>query len=100
MSEEHLWTLLRDAEELPYGPARTALVEQAMSEADAAGPHPLRYHARLAATNCYVYGGEPAKTFYNFYWCVAADGRGPAGHQGTPPDPVLAVTAPGPRRAC
>ena len=63
MSEEHLWTLLRDAEELPYGPARTALVEQAMTEADAAGLRPLSYHARLAATNCYVYGGEPARSF-------------------------------------
>ena len=83
MSEQQLWTLLRHAEELPYGPARTALVEQAMSEADAAGPHPLRYHARLAATNCYVYGGEPAKSFDTFYWCVAEYDRDPAAHEET-----------------
>src|SRR5256886_3476882 len=86
MSEQQLWTLLRHAEELPYGPARTALVEQAMSEADAAGPHPLRYHARLAATNCYVYGGEPAKSFDTFYWGVAEYDRDPAAHQETPPN--------------
>src|SRR2546421_2647169 len=54
-----------------------------MSEGDAAGPHPLRYHARLAATNCYVYGGEPAKSFDTFYWCVAEYDRDPAAHEET-----------------
>src|SRR5690348_1600771 len=83
MSEETLWTLLRHAEELPYGPARTALVEQAMTEADAAGLRPLAYHARLAATNCYVYGGEPAKSFDTFFWCVEEFDRDPQAHEGT-----------------
>jgi cellulose synthase operon protein C len=80
MSEEHLWTLLRHAEELPYGPARTALVEQAMTEADADGLTHLRYHTRMAATNCYVYGGEPAKSFDTFAWCVAEFDRDPQAH--------------------
>lgn len=80
MSEEHLRTLLRHAEELPYGPARTALVEQAMTEADADELAHLRFHARLAATNCYVYGGEPAKSFDTFAWCVAEYDRDPAAY--------------------
>ncbi len=80
-SEEHLWSLLRQAQDLPYGPARTALVEQAMTEADAAGLRPLSFHARLSATNCYVYGGEPAKAFDTFYWCVAEFDREPRAHE-------------------
>src|SRR5262249_21227260 len=80
MKEDYLWGLLRQAEDLPYGPARTALVEQAMTEADAAELRPLSFHARLAATNCYVYGAEPVKAFDTFYWCVAEFDRDPRAH--------------------
>src|SRR5262249_22689940 len=52
-----------------------------MSEADAAGLRSLSYHAPLAATNCYVYGGEPAKSFDTFFLCVAEDDRGPPAHE-------------------
>jgi tetratricopeptide (TPR) repeat protein len=80
-SEEHLWGLLRQAEELPYGPARTALVEQVITEADAAGLRPLSFHARLSATNCYVYGGEPVRSFDTFSWTVAEFDRDPSAYE-------------------
>src|SRR5256714_9869727 len=82
-TEERLWSLLRQAEELPFGGQRTALIEQVTAEADAAGYRRLAFHARLAGTNGYVYGGEPAKSFGTFTWCLAEFDRDPAAHEGS-----------------
>src|SRR2546421_22005 len=79
-TEERLWSLLRQAEELPFGGNRTALVEQVIAEADA-GRHPmLAFQARMAGTTCYIYGGEPAKSVETFAWCLAEFDRDPAGY--------------------
>src|SRR5256885_6107539 len=80
-TEERLWSLLRQAEELPFGGNRAALIEQVIAEADAAGYRQLAFHARLAGTNGYVYGGEPAKSFGTFTWCLAEFDRDPEAHE-------------------
>jgi tetratricopeptide (TPR) repeat protein len=82
-TEERLWSLLRQAEELPFGGNRTALIEQVITEADAGGYQQLAFHARLAGTNGYVYGGEPAKSFGTFTWCLAEFDRDPEAHEGS-----------------
>ncbi|OLB64789.1 MAG: hypothetical protein AUI10_09585 [Actinobacteria bacterium 13_2_20CM_2_72_6] len=82
-TEERLWSLLRQAEELPFGGSRTALIEQVITEADTADYRRLAFHARLAGTNGYVYGGEPAKSFNTFTWCLAEFDRDPVAHEGS-----------------
>ena len=79
-SEERLWSLLRQAEELPYGANRTALVEQVIAEADAGRYPALAFQARMAGTTCYIYGGEPAKSVDTFTWCLAEFDRDPVGY--------------------
>ena len=66
-----LWSLLSQAEDMPWGAAQIALVEQVVRHVDAAGDPQLAFVARLIATNAYVYGGEPAKAFAPFSWCVS-----------------------------
>jgi tetratricopeptide (TPR) repeat protein len=68
-TEEELWSLLREAYQMPYGGAQIALVEQVMAHADAGGHDALRLASRLFATTAYVQGGEPAKSFVTFSWC-------------------------------
>ena len=82
-SEERLWGLLRQAEELSFGTSRTALVEQVIADADRAGYDGLAFHARMIATTSYVFGGEPAKSFDTFAWCLAAFDRDPEQHSGS-----------------
>ena len=66
-----LWSLLSQAEDMPWGAAQIALVEQILRRVDTAGDPRLAFVARLVATNAYVYGGEPAKAFAPFSWCVS-----------------------------
>src|SRR5260221_10537133 len=80
-SEDRLWGLLRQAEELPFGANRTASVEQVITDADAAGYPRLGFHARLSGTTCYIYGGEPAKSVDTFSWCLAEFDRDPVGYE-------------------
>src|SRR6266571_708560 len=79
-SEERLWSLLRQAEELPFGANRTALVEQVIAEADTGRYPELAFQARLSGTTCYIYGGEPAKSVDTFTWCLAEFDRDPDGY--------------------
>jgi len=80
-SEDELWDMLRESADMPFGPARTALTEQIVEQADALRAAELRFKARLLATNAYVYGGEPAKSFVTFAWCLAEYDRDPRGHR-------------------
>jgi tetratricopeptide (TPR) repeat protein len=73
-----LWALLGQAEEMPYGAAQIALVEQVLRRVDEAGDPALAFYTRLLATTAYVYGGEPGKAFVPFSWCVADFDRKPA----------------------
>src|SRR5256885_17134186 len=94
-TEERLWSLLRQAEELPFGGNRTALIEQVIAEADAAGYRRLAFHARLAGTNGYVYGGEPAQSFGTLTRCLAEVDPHPPAPEGDPPSPLWQVQNPG-----
>ncbi|MFD0900176.1 hypothetical protein [Actinomadura sediminis] len=77
MSVEDVYELMRRAEELPYGEARTVLVEDALRRADAAGDEELAFRVRIALTNAYHYGGEPAKAFATFSRTLADHDRDP-----------------------
>ncbi|GII22233.1 hypothetical protein [Planosporangium mesophilum] len=77
-TEDDLWHLLVEARGVPYGAGQIALVEQVVQHADAAGSDRLRFAARMMATNAYTYGGEPAKAFVTFSWCLAEYDRDPA----------------------
>ncbi|MEU7903786.1 tetratricopeptide repeat protein [Actinoplanes sp. NPDC049118] len=77
-SIEELWTLLREAHRMPYGAAQIALIEQVVRHADALGERELGYEARILATTAYTYGGEVAKSFVTFSWCLSDFDRDPA----------------------
>jgi tetratricopeptide (TPR) repeat protein len=64
--------------DLPYGAAHIAAAEEAVRHADALGDAELAFHARMAATPAYQHGGEPAKAFVTFSWCLAAYDEDPA----------------------
>jgi hypothetical protein len=68
---QELWQLLSETENMQYGPARTALAEELLRHVDSAGDQQLSFGARLIATNSFAYGGEPAKAFVTFSWCIS-----------------------------
>ncbi|HEU4421219.1 MAG TPA: hypothetical protein VFR67_01620, partial [Pilimelia sp.] len=72
--------------EMPDGPGQIAVAEEAIRHADALGDRGLAFDARMLATSAYHRGGEPAKSFVTFSWCLAdydADpGRHDAGDDG------------------
>jgi tetratricopeptide (TPR) repeat protein len=77
-SSEELRGLLQEAYRMPYGAAQIALVEQVIRHADALGDRELGYQARILATTAYTYGGEVAKSFVTFSWCLSDFDRDPA----------------------
>jgi len=77
-SAAELWDLLREAYELPYGAAQIALFDQLLPHVDGTGDAELAYTARIVATTAYTYGGEPAKAFVTFAWCLSDFDRKPA----------------------
>ena len=77
---DELWQLLRRAEDLPYGAAQIALIEEVLRHVDATGDPDLAFTARIFATTAYVYGGEPVKAFVTFSWCVSDFDRKPGPH--------------------
>ena len=79
-TERQVWDLLVRAEEMPYGAAKIALVEQVIAHADALRMADAAFEARMLATNAYVYGGEPAKAFVTFSWCLSEYDRQPERH--------------------
>ncbi|MDG4826260.1 hypothetical protein O7635_30795 [Asanoa sp. WMMD1127] len=62
--------MLDQAREMPYGAAQIALLEQAIAHADAQRLADEAFEARMLATTGYVYGGEPARSFVTFSWCL------------------------------
>lgn len=77
-SADELRALLEQASHLPYGASRIALVEQVVRHADTLADPDLAFSARMHATTAYVYGGEPAKSFVSFSWCLSDFDRNPA----------------------
>ncbi|GAA1755930.1 hypothetical protein [Luedemannella helvata] len=70
----HVW-------DMPYGAAHIAAAEEAMRHADALGSADLAFHARMAATPAYQHGGEPAKAFVTFSWCLSEYDKDPGRHK-------------------
>src|SRR5256885_15860499 len=62
---------------MPYGAGQIALVEQVIQHADAAGIDEVRFAGRMFATHAYNHGGEPAKAFVTFSWCLGEYDRDP-----------------------
>jgi tetratricopeptide (TPR) repeat protein len=75
---DELWGLLHQAEQMPWGAAQIALLEQVLRHADASGDRELQYAARMLGTSAYVYGGEVAKSFVTFSWCLSDFDSDPA----------------------
>lgn len=80
-TEQELWDKLATAYRMPYGRTRTTTVEEVIRHADARGAEKLRFAARMLATGSYTYGGEPAKAFVTFAWCLATYDRQGAGQE-------------------
>ncbi|WP_370948300.1 tol-pal system YbgF family protein [Amycolatopsis sp. cg5] len=76
MSEDELWNRLRAAGSRPYGRAHIAELEEILRQVDAQGSPRLKYTTRLMIANAYRHGGEPAKAFVPFSWCLAAHDAG------------------------
>jgi tetratricopeptide (TPR) repeat protein len=76
-TEDDLWRLLAQAHDMPYGTGQITLVEQVIRHADAAGLDGPSFAARMLATQAYTYGGEPAKAFVTFSWCLKEYDRNP-----------------------
>ncbi|MEE6258537.1 hypothetical protein [Plantactinospora sonchi] len=70
-SNDDLRRALDRVSEMPYGSGQIAAVEQLIRQADAAGDDEVSFAARMLATTAYVYGGEPARSFVTFSWCLA-----------------------------
>ncbi|MFG2002559.1 hypothetical protein ACGFNU_25720 [Spirillospora sp. NPDC048911] len=77
MSVDHVYDLMARAGELPYGEAKTVLVEDALRQAEAAADAELAYRVRMELTTAYQYGGEPAKAFTTFSRCLSEHDRDP-----------------------
>ncbi|WP_433329105.1 hypothetical protein [Spirillospora sp. CA-294931] len=78
MTADEVYDLMNRAGELPYGEARTVLVEDALRRAEATGDERLAFGVRMALTTAYQYGGEPARAFTTFSRCLAEHDRDPA----------------------
>ena len=81
-TEDSLWQVLRQVHALPFGAGQIAAVEELIAQADAARLPELEFAARMLATNAYTYGGEPAKAFVTFSWCLSDFDRNPGHHTG------------------
>ncbi|MFG1880911.1 hypothetical protein [Micromonospora sp. NPDC049102] len=71
MSDEDLWRVLRGIADMPYGAGQIAALEQLLRRVDAVDDRHLAFVTRMQATTGYVYGGEPAKSFVTFSWCLS-----------------------------
>lgn len=77
MTDDDLWRMLYDIDNMPYGPGQIAALEQLLRRADAGDDRHLAFAARITGTTAYVYGGEPAKSFVTFSWCLSEYDRDP-----------------------
>jgi tetratricopeptide (TPR) repeat protein len=75
-SEAELRQQLEDSESLPYGDARTAVVEEILVQTDAQGKSKLAFDVRMELISCYENGAQPDRAFVPFAWCLAAFDRG------------------------
>jgi tetratricopeptide (TPR) repeat protein len=81
MTDDDLVERLNRATSTPYGKARSALLEDVVRRADAAGNDELAFYARLALVTAYVMGAEPRKSLVPFARCVTDWDADPAKYQ-------------------
>ncbi|MEN3613347.1 hypothetical protein AAH979_27825 [Plantactinospora sp. ZYX-F-223] len=74
---DDLWRTIDRVGEMPYGSGQVAAAEQLIRQVDATGDEQLAFAARMLATAAYYYGGEPARSFVTFSWCLAEFDRNP-----------------------
>lgn len=79
VSRMNVESLLEEAGGMPYGEARSVVVERALREAEARHEPELIVRARLELTAAYQFGGEPAKSFAVFSRNVAGYDADPGG---------------------
>lgn len=75
---DELWQRLWATQQLPRGKAQITALEAVVRDADRLESAELRYAARIFVTSAYQMGGEPAKAFVPFSWCLAVYDRGEA----------------------
>ncbi|GAB3213506.1 hypothetical protein ACQEU5_18425 [Marinactinospora thermotolerans] len=79
MSERDWRDLFEQAAGLPYGTAKTLVMEEALRAATVAGADEFDlFHLRMRLTSAYQHGGEPAKAFTTFSRCLSAFDADPA----------------------
>ncbi|WP_061293772.1 hypothetical protein [Herbidospora cretacea] len=71
--------LVDRAQSLPYGEAKTTLLETALQRAEATGDRSLVWAVRMELTEAYQYGAEHAKAFAAFARCLADHDAEPGG---------------------
>jgi hypothetical protein len=62
--------MLDEARGMPYTAARIAVYDQVLRHVDQAGDPELAFSARMEAAEGYALGGEPARSFAPFAWCL------------------------------
>lgn len=77
-SEDELYDLLYEADDMPYGRAKSRAIETVVAHADAQGLTDLSVEARMDLTAAYSDGGEAGRMFVPFAWCLATRDRDPA----------------------
>lgn len=83
---EELRRLIAEADELPNGPAKTAVVAEAVRVADAMQDAELGFLTRKQLMSAALGGGDPDQMAAAFAWCVAASDRNP---DAIPPEKLL-----------
>lgn len=63
--------LIEQAEDLPYGPTRTTLLEEAVQRADSVNDVKLAFRARQALIEAANFAGRPDIAVVAFAWCLA-----------------------------
>ncbi|MEE6259164.1 hypothetical protein [Plantactinospora sonchi] len=76
-SERDLQRMLQQAHTLPRGAARFAALDAVFRHADAAGNTEFGFNARMSAMSDFHHGGDPARLFLAFSWCLAHLDRHP-----------------------
>ncbi|QDS97937.1 hypothetical protein [Adhaeretor mobilis] len=71
MSESDVYQLLDHAADLPYGPERVALVEEAVRLADLSGSEDLSYQAHIELVDAANWSGLGDRSVVAFAWCLA-----------------------------
>ncbi|MFI2713835.1 hypothetical protein ACH495_27315 [Micromonospora sp. NPDC018662] len=76
-SMQELRDRLAQAYALPRGPARFAALDAVFRHADAAGEVPFAFSARMNAISDFHHGGDPARAFLAFSWCLSVFDKQP-----------------------